>query len=96
MPVADPAAQRPQRAVASDERGRGGVGAFDHPDVTEVGELPGPALDISDEGLQRVGQFVSDAVVEEGGNSARSRPESIAVSRLLADTVHTWSADCFA
>ena len=52
MPVADRAAQRPQRAVAGDEGGGGGVGTFDHPDVTEVGQLPSPAVHISDEGAQ--------------------------------------------
>ena len=51
MPVADRAAQRPKRAVASDEGGGCGVGTFDHADVTEVGELHGPAVDISDAGL---------------------------------------------
>jgi hypothetical protein len=29
-------------------------------------------------------------------NSLRSRPPSIAVSKLVADTVQTWSAVCFA
>jgi hypothetical protein len=35
--------------------GSGGIGTFDDADVTEVGELPGPAVDISDQGVQRVG-----------------------------------------
>jgi len=70
MPVADRAAQRPERAVASNEGGGGGVGTFDHADVTEVGELPRPAVDISDEGVQRVGRFVSSAAGEKGGEFA--------------------------
>jgi hypothetical protein len=73
MPVADRAAQRPQRAVAADERGGGGVGALDHPDVTEVGAPPGPAVDISDEGSQCVGRFVSGAAPEKGGETWRGR-----------------------
>ena len=45
-------ALRPQHAVTGDERGCGGVGTFEHADVTEVGELPGPAADIGDGGVR--------------------------------------------
>ena len=60
MPVADRAAQRPEPAVASDEGGGGGVGTFDHPDATEIGELTGPAVHISDKSIQCIGQRPSD------------------------------------
>jgi hypothetical protein len=67
MLVADRVAQRAEAAVVGDERGGGGIGAFEHAGVAEVGELPGSAVDIRDEGAQGAGQFVLGALGEECG-----------------------------
>ena len=55
MPFANRMAQGTKSAIVGDERGQRAVGAFDHPGVSEVGELRAAAGDIADEGLQRVG-----------------------------------------
>ncbi|HSS23753.1 MAG TPA: hypothetical protein VLL82_04965 [Mycobacterium sp.] len=55
MPFANRMAQGTKNAVVGDERGQCAVGAFDHPGVSEVGQLRAAASDIADEGPQRVG-----------------------------------------
>jgi hypothetical protein len=50
-----------------DECRDGGISAFDHAGVSEVGELPGPAGAIGEQRGQRVRQFVFAAPGEESG-----------------------------
>ena len=65
--VADLAAQSTKFAVVGDERGQGGVGAFDEGDGPEVGQLGRAAGDVGDEVSECGGWFVLSASGEEGG-----------------------------
>ena len=96
MAVAEGAAQTTKCAVAGEQRGQRGVGAFDHAGVTEVGQLRGTTGDIADERRQRAGQLVFAALAKKVMKSWGSRPVLIAASRLAAEMVQTRSAVCWA
>jgi hypothetical protein len=67
VPVADLPAEGACCAVAGDECGQGRVGAFDHAEVAEVGQLPCSAGDVLDECVQSGGQFVLGSAGQEVG-----------------------------
>jgi hypothetical protein len=67
MLVADGAAEEAKARVVGDERGGGRVRAFDQAGVAKVGELPGSAVEVGDQGAKRAGQFVFGAFGQERG-----------------------------